>query len=179
MNTTTSNPYIGRWVTIGTIVIGVVAAALPVVGNMDFSSTSGIIAGLVAVSAVIVKYLDGWQKHEERQALGVVSAATAPPADGGEPSTEPTVSTETGEDDGDDGEIAPVTQLPVPPLSTPPVAALQPVDDEEPEPGDEDDPMPLAPGDEVSDVPDPPTDDEIAAVAQELAEGDAPARRAA
>jgi hypothetical protein len=178
MNTTTSNPYIGRWVTIGTVVIGVVAAALPVLGNMDFSSTSGIIAGLVAVSAVIVKYLDGWQKHEARQALGVVSDTTAPPTEGDEPSTKPTVSTETVED-GDDGEIAPVTQLPVPPLSTPPVAALQPVDDEEPEPGDEDDPMPLAPGDEVSDVPDPPTDDEIAAVAAELAEGEAPARRAA
>jgi hypothetical protein len=107
-----------------------------------------------------------------------VSDTTAPPIEGDEPSTKPTVSTETVED-GDDGEIAPVTQLPVPPLSTPPVAALQPVDDEEPEPGDEDDPMPLAPGDEVSDVPDPPTDDEIAAVAAELAEGEAPARRAA
>ena len=43
---------------------------------MDLSSTAGIVAGLVAVSTVVVKYLDGWQKFEAR--LDDASAPGAP-----------------------------------------------------------------------------------------------------
>jgi drug/metabolite transporter (DMT)-like permease len=48
---------------------GAIAAGLaPVVANMDWSSSAGVIAGIVGAVAVVNKWLDGWQKHEARQA---------------------------------------------------------------------------------------------------------------
>lgn len=41
-------------------------AALPVVADMDWTSTAGIVAGIVAVLGIVQKWLDGWQKHEDR-----------------------------------------------------------------------------------------------------------------
>ena len=34
--------------------------------DLDFESVAGIAAGLAAFSAVIFKWLDGWQKYESR-----------------------------------------------------------------------------------------------------------------
>jgi hypothetical protein len=56
----------GRIVTIISLVVGFIGAAAPLVLDMDFSSTAGVVAGLIALSAVAVKYLDGWQKYEAR-----------------------------------------------------------------------------------------------------------------
>jgi len=70
----------GRIVTILSLVVGFIGAAAPLVLNMDLSSTAGVVAGLVALSAVAVKYLDGWQKYEARldahAAVAVQAAAT-------------------------------------------------------------------------------------------------------
>jgi hypothetical protein len=45
-------------------------AVLPVVGNFDWQSTGGVVAGIVAVLGVTNKWLDGWQKfeHDQRRA---------------------------------------------------------------------------------------------------------------
>jgi hypothetical protein len=162
------------------LVVGLVGAAVPAITTMDFSSSAGILAGLVAVSAVIVKYLDGWQKYEAR--------LDAQPADGGdapaeaEPEQDAAATDEVEPEDS----LAQVTTIAPPRLTIPasdptgsPAAALQVVDHEEPDapvPGQFDTSLELVPGEEVADVPGPPTDDEIAAVAAELAGGQSAAR---
>lgn len=50
-----------------TVLAGVAGALAPVVADMDWSSVAGIVAGLGAIVATVVKWLDGWQKHEARQ----------------------------------------------------------------------------------------------------------------
>ena len=45
---------------------GALAAALaPTVANLDLTSTAGLGAGVVALAAVVVKWLDGWQRYEQ------------------------------------------------------------------------------------------------------------------
>jgi hypothetical protein len=53
-----------RIVAIASSVIALALAVLPVVANMDWASTAGIIAGVVAILGVTQKWLDGWQKWE-------------------------------------------------------------------------------------------------------------------
>jgi hypothetical protein len=55
-----------RVVAIAVAGFGFVAAIAPVAANLDWTSTAGIIAGVGTVAAVAVKWLDGWQKHEQR-----------------------------------------------------------------------------------------------------------------
>jgi drug/metabolite transporter (DMT)-like permease len=62
----------------GLAAVGAVAAGLaPVVANMDWSSTAGVAAGILGAVAVVNKWLDGWQKHEARQAP-VISTSGSP-----------------------------------------------------------------------------------------------------
>ena len=73
-----------------TAVLGLVAALAPVVADLDWTSTLGVIAGVGVVAAAAVKWLDGWQKFEERTAIELYSdgglsdgdAEGAPPAEG-------------------------------------------------------------------------------------------------
>ena len=39
---------------------------MPVVASLDLSGTAGVVAGIVALCAVAVKYLEGWQRYEAR-----------------------------------------------------------------------------------------------------------------
>lgn len=48
----------------GTAAIALLAGLAPLVGNLDWESTAGIVAGLGALLAVFVKWLDGWSKYE-------------------------------------------------------------------------------------------------------------------
>jgi hypothetical protein len=114
------------------------------------------------MAGVVVKYLDGWQKHEARVAAQPPAATGAPVAIG-----DPTVA------------VAPVPEPTVsgPNGSPPGAAALS--DPDEPEPGAVDKPLELVTDEDVADVPGPPTDEEIAAVSDELKQGSPPARRAA
>ena len=41
----------------------------PVVADLDIDSTVGIAAGLAALTGIVWKWLEGWQKYEERTAL--------------------------------------------------------------------------------------------------------------
>jgi hypothetical protein len=71
-----------RIVSIASVVVSLALAVLPVVADLDLSSTAGIIAGIVAVLGVTLKWLNGWQLHEngERQAqlLGLQSTLVPP-----------------------------------------------------------------------------------------------------
>lgn len=40
------------------------AALAPVVADMDWTSTAGVIAGVLGLVTVVTKWLDGWQAYE-------------------------------------------------------------------------------------------------------------------
>lgn len=54
-----------------TVVAAVAGGVAPVVANMDLSSTAGIITAVLAIAAVVRKWLDGWQKYEARLSAGL------------------------------------------------------------------------------------------------------------
>lgn len=59
-----------------TALTGLAGAIAPAVANLDPTSTAGIVAGLGTIAAAVVKWLDGWQKHEAHQAnLALVRAS--------------------------------------------------------------------------------------------------------
>lgn len=130
------NAYTGRIVALVTIVVGFAGAAVPVVADLDLSSTAGIVAGIVALCAVAVKYLEGWQRYEARlDAVPTVDAGTA-----GVTATAPSEAAE--------------------PVEPEPVPELEP--DVEPEPsGDVVSLLPDDLEDEPGDVPNRPDDDDL------------------
>jgi hypothetical protein len=141
-----AHAYTGRIVTIASLLVGLAGAAAPVVLNLDLTSTAGIVAGIVALSAVIVKYLDGWQQYEARLdgAPAVASTATGPaPAPDDAPAPSSPVN----------GSVA----------ATADPAPVDPAEPDAPVPGEADATAGVVSDDEPDDVPQAPTDDEIAA----------------
>lgn len=70
--------YPNRVVAVIATLISLALAVLPVVANFDWTSTAGIIAGVVAVLGVTQKWLEGWQKHEARESVAVSPVAVVP-----------------------------------------------------------------------------------------------------
>lgn len=68
-----------RIATVIAVIAGVATALAPVVANMDWESTAGIIAGGVAAVTAILTWLVGWQKHEAR--VETVQAIEGKPID--------------------------------------------------------------------------------------------------
>jgi hypothetical protein len=169
----------GRNVTIIGLLIGVVGAAAPVVGSMDLSSSAGIIAAIVAMSAVIVKYLDGWQKYEARLDGQPAADPATPAEEPAAPAQEPVPPAEEAvATDPDEGATV-ITIAPPAPNGGSANADVVGDPDEPPAPvPGEDTGLELVAGDELGDIPEPPTDEEIAAVHDELTGGMAPARAA-
>lgn len=58
---------------------GLAAAVAPAVANLDTQSTASVIAGFGGILAIALKWLQGWQKHEERQAKAAPMYATGGP----------------------------------------------------------------------------------------------------
>lgn len=52
-----------------TSIAALLVALAPVVADLDWTSTAGLIGGLGAIALVVNKWLEGWQKYEERQDL--------------------------------------------------------------------------------------------------------------
>lgn len=55
------------------------AALAPVAADMDWTSTAGLIAGLLGLVTVVSKWLDGWQAYERdtrKDALAVAERGT-------------------------------------------------------------------------------------------------------
>jgi hypothetical protein len=95
MEPNSAKTYTGRWVAGVSVALGLIAAVIPVAMNMDVSSTAGIVAGIVAICTVAVKFLDGTQRYEERlDAVAATPPATETPAP-------PPTGDELDEDDGD------------------------------------------------------------------------------
>jgi hypothetical protein len=57
-----------RVVALVAAVVSLSLAILPAVANFDWTSTAGVIAGLIAVLGIVQKWLAGWQLHEARTA---------------------------------------------------------------------------------------------------------------
>lgn len=49
-----------------TILATIAGGLAPVIANMDLSSTAGVVAAILAIAAVVRKWLDGWQSFEAR-----------------------------------------------------------------------------------------------------------------
>lgn len=62
-----------RIATYSGVLVGIVGAVIPVVVDMDTTSVAGWIAGIGAAITAIAVWLQGWQKHEARQALVTVA----------------------------------------------------------------------------------------------------------
>jgi putative exporter of polyketide antibiotics len=58
-----------RIVALTSAVIVLLLGLLPVVADADWTTTAGVIAAIVGLLGVVLKWLDGWQKWEERQDL--------------------------------------------------------------------------------------------------------------
>jgi hypothetical protein len=73
---------LNRVVSIASVVLSLALAVLPVLADLDWTSTAGVIAGIVAILGVTQKWLTGWQLHENgsRQAelIGLQSTLTPP-----------------------------------------------------------------------------------------------------
>ena len=80
-------PLPNRLATYAAALAALCAAIVPVVADLDWTSTVGVIGGVGALSAVVWKWLDGWQKYEERVALEPIlpenAGAVQLPAEGG------------------------------------------------------------------------------------------------
>ena len=71
--------------------IALLAGLLPLVGNLDWESTAGVIAGLTAIALVVREWLVNWGKWERGEGAGLLpgeieddfdeEAAEAPPAE--------------------------------------------------------------------------------------------------
>jgi protein-S-isoprenylcysteine O-methyltransferase Ste14 len=69
---------LNRVVALATAILTLTLAIVPVVGNFDWTSTAGVLAGIGAVAAVALKWLGGWQAHEAREAF-IEPLVTQPP----------------------------------------------------------------------------------------------------
>jgi hypothetical protein len=50
------------------------AALVPVIANLDLTSTIGIVGGVGAFAGVIAVWLNGWSRYEERVAIEEMTA---------------------------------------------------------------------------------------------------------
>lgn len=77
---------LNRIVAIVAALISLALAVLPVLANFDWTSTAGVIAGIIAVLGIVQTWLEGWQKHEAREALVVLPLPPEPDqGDAGKP----------------------------------------------------------------------------------------------
>ena len=57
------------------VAFGLAAAVLPAVADMDWQSTTGVLAGLGVIAAAVLTWLRGWQKDEPTNLLDYKPAA--------------------------------------------------------------------------------------------------------
>ncbi len=55
----------GRIATYAASAGGLCTALAPVIAGLDITSTVGLVGGMGAIAAVVVKWLDGYQKYEQ------------------------------------------------------------------------------------------------------------------
>lgn len=62
-----------------TIAGGLATALAGPVANLDTTSTATLIGGFLGIAAIVQKWLDGWQKYEERTDLEALTAEQLKP----------------------------------------------------------------------------------------------------
>lgn len=63
---TNANYYAGRIAAILGTVLAIAGGLLPIIADTDWTSTAGILAGVIAAESVILKFIHGAQRHEDR-----------------------------------------------------------------------------------------------------------------
>jgi hypothetical protein len=165
-----AHQYTGRIAAILAVVAALAAGLAPVVANMDLSSTAGLIAAIVAVAGVVIKFIDGSQKYEARERLlqaGALTPATAKQAGAGTLTTAALAEAQAAAGPAMPAPEPPPAPIPPQPQQSAPEpeAEPEPAIDPDAGPDPDEEPEPLEPGfDEEADVPDLPTDAEIDAV---------------
>ena len=51
--------------------VALLAGLAPLIGNLDWESTAGIVAGLLAILPIVYKWLDNWGKWERGEGQGL------------------------------------------------------------------------------------------------------------
>lgn len=67
------------------LIAGIAGALVPVLSSFDTSTAVGWIGGLGLILGTIAKYLDGWQKYEERAGIGLPTVEYDVPPEGDYP----------------------------------------------------------------------------------------------
>lgn len=62
---------------VGYLTAGAATAATAVLQNTDGTTTAGLAVGYAGAAAAAIKWLDGWQKHEQRECEALQGIATA------------------------------------------------------------------------------------------------------
>jgi hypothetical protein len=64
-------PLPNRTAVYATGIIALLLGLLPLIGNLDWTSTAGIVAALTAILGVVYKWLDNWGKWERGEGAGI------------------------------------------------------------------------------------------------------------
>ena len=64
-------PLPNRVAVYATALVGLLAALAPVIADMDWESTAGVIAGATVILGIAYKWLQGWQQYEPELTRGV------------------------------------------------------------------------------------------------------------
>lgn len=52
-----------------TAAAGLLTAITPAVADLDTTSTAGLVGGFIGIAGIVHKFLEGWQRYEERTEL--------------------------------------------------------------------------------------------------------------
>lgn len=67
-----------------TTAAGIATAIAPAVADLDTTSTASLIAGFLGIAGIVHKFLEGWQRYEERSELADLAeldvSSVSPPA---------------------------------------------------------------------------------------------------
>ena len=68
---------------------GLLAALAPIVADLDWESTAGVVAGVLAITGVVSVWLNNWGKWERGEGSGTVPVDEEPPDEFDETMAEP------------------------------------------------------------------------------------------
>lgn len=55
-----------------TALAGLATALAPVIANLDTTSTVGVVGGFAGIATVVAVWLNGWSRHEGREAISAI-----------------------------------------------------------------------------------------------------------
>lgn len=82
-----------------TSLLALIVGLTAILGDLDWTSVVGMLGSLTLILGVVIKWLDGWQKHESREAgvaIPVSAVLALEPDAAGVPAAAPAVVTAEG-----------------------------------------------------------------------------------